>query len=106
MGRGKKYQPEQVVNLLRQIEVAVANGNGETIVVTTFPTHAAPGYPLDVTPDLSWPETRERLSQSAMDGFFSIMDKWQIPLEQAGDLLGGVPRSTIYKWKAVARTLR
>ena len=22
MGRGKKYQPEQVVNLLRQIEVA------------------------------------------------------------------------------------
>ena len=26
MGRGKKYQPEQVVNLLRQIEVTVANG--------------------------------------------------------------------------------
>jgi putative transposase len=26
MGRGKKYQPEQVLNLLRQIEVAVANG--------------------------------------------------------------------------------
>jgi len=26
MGRGKKYQPEQVVNLLRQIEVSVANG--------------------------------------------------------------------------------
>lgn len=26
MGRGRKYQPEQVVNLLRQIEVAVANG--------------------------------------------------------------------------------
>ena len=26
MGRGKKYQPEQVMNLLRQIEVAVANG--------------------------------------------------------------------------------
>ncbi len=26
MGRGKKYQPEQVVNLLRQIEVALANG--------------------------------------------------------------------------------
>ena len=26
MGRGKKHQPEQVVNLLRQIEVAVANG--------------------------------------------------------------------------------
>jgi putative transposase len=26
MGRGKKDQPEQVINLLRQIEVAVANG--------------------------------------------------------------------------------
>ena len=26
MGRGKRYQPEQVVNLLRQIEVAVVNG--------------------------------------------------------------------------------
>lgn len=26
MARGKKCQPEQVVNLLRQIEVAVANG--------------------------------------------------------------------------------
>ncbi len=27
MARGKRYQPEQVVNLLGQIEVAVANGN-------------------------------------------------------------------------------
>jgi putative transposase len=26
MGRDKKYQPEQMVNLLRQIEVAIANG--------------------------------------------------------------------------------
>jgi hypothetical protein len=26
MARGKRYQPEQVVKLLRQIEVAVANG--------------------------------------------------------------------------------
>ena len=26
MARGKKHQPQQVVNLLRQIEVAVANG--------------------------------------------------------------------------------
>jgi putative transposase len=26
MARGKKYQPEHVVNLLRQIEVSVANG--------------------------------------------------------------------------------
>ena len=26
MGRGKRYQPEQVVNLLRQIEAGIANG--------------------------------------------------------------------------------
>jgi hypothetical protein len=26
MGRGKKYQPERVVDLLRQIGVTVANG--------------------------------------------------------------------------------
>ena len=26
MAQGKRYQPEQVVNLLRQIEVAVRNG--------------------------------------------------------------------------------
>lgn len=26
MGRGKRYQPEQVVNLLQQLEVAAANG--------------------------------------------------------------------------------
>jgi hypothetical protein len=27
MARGKKHSPEQVVNLLRQIEVAIANGD-------------------------------------------------------------------------------
>jgi hypothetical protein len=27
MGRAKKYSAEQIVNLLRQIELAVANGN-------------------------------------------------------------------------------
>jgi len=26
MGRGKKFTPEQIVNVLRQIEVAMANG--------------------------------------------------------------------------------
>ncbi len=29
MARGKRDQPEQVVNLLRQIEVAVANGKND-----------------------------------------------------------------------------
>jgi uncharacterized protein (DUF2384 family) len=74
--------------------------------MATLPTHAAPGYQFDVTPDLSRLETRERLSQSAVDGFFAIMDNWQIPIEQAGELLGGMPRSTVYKLKSTAGTLR
>ena len=71
-----------------------------------FPTYAAPGYQFDATPDLSRLETRERLGQSAIDGFFAIMDKWQIPIERAGELLGGMPRSTVYKLKSAAGTLR
>ena len=74
--------------------------------MATFPNYAAPGYQFDATPDLSRPETRERLSQSAIDGFFAIMDKWQIPIERAGELLGGMPRSTVYKLKSAAGTLR
>jgi hypothetical protein len=74
--------------------------------MATFPTYAAPGYQFDATPDLSKLETRERLSQSAVDGFFAIMDKWQIPVERAGELLGGMPRSTVYKLKSAAGTLR
>jgi len=50
--------------------------------------------------------TRERLGQSAIDGFSAIMDKWQIPIERAGELLGGMPRSTVYKLKSAAGTLR
>jgi putative transposase len=32
MARGKKHTPEQVVNLLRHIEVAVANGKTTAMV--------------------------------------------------------------------------
>src|SRR5271156_4532285 len=74
--------------------------------MANFPTNAAPGYQFEATPDLSRLETRERLSQSAIDGFFAIMDKWEIPIERAGELLGGMPRSTVYKLKSAAGTLR
>jgi Protein of unknown function (DUF2384) len=72
----------------------------------TFPTYTAPGYQFEATTDLSRLQTRERLSQSAIDGFFAIIDKWQIPVERAGELLGGMPRSTVYKLKSEAGTLR
>jgi uncharacterized protein (DUF2384 family) len=71
-----------------------------------YPTYVAPGYQLDAVPDLSCLETRERLSQSAIDGFFAILEKWQVPVEKAGELLGGVPRSSVYKLKTAAGTLR
>ena len=74
--------------------------------MATYPAYAAPGYHFDAAPDLSRLETRERLSQSAIDGFFAIMDRWQIAIERAGELLGGMPRSTVYKLKTAAGTLR
>ena len=43
---------------------------------------------------------------SEIDGFFAIIDKWQISIERAGELLGGMPRSTVYKLKSAAGTLR
>jgi uncharacterized protein (DUF2384 family) len=74
--------------------------------MATLPTYAAPGYKFDAAPDFSRRPTRERLSQSAIDGFFAIIDKWQVPIERAGDLLGGMPRSTVYKLRTAAGTLR
>lgn len=71
-----------------------------------LPAYTAPGYQSDSAPDLSRLETRERLSQSAVDGFFAIMDKWEISTERAGELLGGMPRSTVYKLKLAVGTLR
>jgi hypothetical protein len=74
--------------------------------MVTSPLGTVPGYQFEATPDLSRLETRERLSQSAVDGFFAIMEKWQVPIEKAGDLLGGMPRSSVYKLKTAAGTLR
>ena len=73
--------------------------------MSTFSMGAAPGYQFEAMPDLSRLETRERLSQSAVDGFFAIVDKWQIPMDRASELLGGMPRSTVYKLKTAAGTL-
>lgn len=42
---------------------------------------------------------RERLSQSALLGFFNIMTKWRIRDEDAKELLGGVSNGTFYDWK-------
>jgi hypothetical protein len=66
---------------------------------------ATPGYPVTPIPDLSLPETRERLSGSAIEGFFAITDKWQLSVDQAGALLGDLPRSSVYKLRSTPKTL-
>jgi uncharacterized protein (DUF2384 family) len=71
----------------------------------TIPIHAASGYLFESKPDFSKLETRERLSQSAVDGLFAICEKWGLPLERVGDLLGGIPRSSLYKLRTAAGTL-
>jgi len=74
--------------------------------MATYPIVTVPGYQFEATPDLSRLQTRERLSQSAVEGFFAITDKWRVPVEKAGDLLGGMARSSVYKLKTAAGTLR
>jgi hypothetical protein len=64
-----------------------------------------PGYPVTPIPDLSLPETRERLSGSAIEGFFAIADRWHLSIDQAGALLGELPRSSAYKLRSTPKTL-
>jgi hypothetical protein len=46
MARGKRYQPEQVVNLLRQIEVAIANGKTTARACKEAEIRGADVFPL------------------------------------------------------------
>lgn len=49
--------------------------------------------------DLNSRPERERLSRSALRGFFKIIDRWKVRDEDARELLGGVSSSTYYEWK-------
>ena len=74
--------------------------------MSTYPIHAAPGYKFNASPDLSRLETRERLSHSAIEGFFAITDKWNLSMDQRMVLLGdNIPRSSAYKLRTIPRTL-
>jgi hypothetical protein len=42
-----------------------------------------PGYLSELIPDISRPETRERLSRAAINGCFAIMEVWGVPMERA-----------------------
>jgi hypothetical protein len=62
---------------------------------------AYPASRFEPTPlvDLSSRGERERLSRSALRGFFRLADRWKLRDEDARALLGGVSSSTFYEWK-------
>ncbi|NHZ32557.1 MULTISPECIES: antitoxin Xre-like helix-turn-helix domain-containing protein [Massilia] len=49
--------------------------------------------------DLNARAERERLSKSALKGFFALMSAWKLRDEDARELLGGMSSSTYYEWK-------
>jgi hypothetical protein len=49
--------------------------------------------------DLNSRAERERLSQSALKGFFKLVERWKVRDEDARELLGGLSSSAYYEWK-------
>jgi hypothetical protein len=49
--------------------------------------------------DLNDRAERERLSRSALKGFFKLAAAWSLRDEEARELLGGLSSSTFYEWK-------
>ena len=49
--------------------------------------------------DLNSKTERERLSRSALRGFFRIVERWKVRDEDARELLGGLSSSAWYEWK-------
>ncbi len=66
-----------------------------------MPQLAYPATRYESTPliDLSSKAERERLSGSAMQAFFNIMDRWTVRDEDARALLGGISNGPYYRWK-------
>lgn len=49
--------------------------------------------------DLTAKAERERLSRSALKGFFRLAAAWKLRDEEARELLGGLSSSAFYEWK-------
>ena len=66
-----------------------------------MPQLAYPATRYDPAPliDLSAKAERERLSGSALQAFFNIMDSWTVRDEDARALLGGISNGPYYRWK-------
>lgn len=52
-----------------------------------------------VVMNLNDKSARQRLSQSALKGFFNLAKAWGLRDEQARQLLGGLSNSALYEWK-------
>ena len=61
------------------------------------------GYSFDVSPNLSNPEVRRKLSPGGLRTFVNIAEKWELTEVQARSLLGGVASSTYHAWKTNPR---
>lgn len=61
--------------------------------------YPATRYEPSMPVDLGARAERERLSASALKGFFNIAAAWKLRDEDARELLGGVASSTFYGWK-------
>ena len=62
---------------------------------------AYPASRFEQTPlvDLNSKAERERLSRSALSGFFRLVERWKVRDEDARELLGGLSSSAYYEWK-------
>ncbi len=60
-----------------------------------------PASHFDSSPlvELNSKAERERLSRSALKGFFRIVERWKVRDEDARELLGGLSSSAYYEWK-------
>lgn len=63
--------------------------------------HAYPKSRFEPAPfvDLNAKAERERLSASALKGFFGLAEAWGLRDEEARELLGGLSSSAFYEWK-------
>ena len=73
--------------------------------MATLSLPSTPGYAFDSVPDLSTLSDRQRLSPSAIKGYFAILDKWKLDPDAGAALLGGIPRASFYKLKKTPTTL-
>jgi uncharacterized protein (DUF2384 family) len=73
--------------------------------MATLSLPVTPGYAFDSVPDLSTISDRQRLSPSAIKGYFAVLDKWKLDPDAGAALLGGIPRASFYKLKKTPTTL-